>query len=81
LALGADDYYAISDPATFEDLANTFDLTLNTLSASLDLDAYLGLLAFDGTLVNRAPRPSSCPICDRVRQPPEVRKLLDRRHP
>ena len=52
LALGADHYYATSDPATFENLANTFDLIINTVSAALDLDAYLGLLAFSGTMVN-----------------------------
>jgi alcohol dehydrogenase (NADP+) len=52
LALGADHYYATSDPATFENLANTFDLIINTVSAALDLDAYLRLLAFSGTMVN-----------------------------
>jgi uncharacterized zinc-type alcohol dehydrogenase-like protein len=52
LALGADHYYAVSDPATFETLANSFDLILNTVSAPLDLDAYLGLLTFEGTIVN-----------------------------
>ena len=29
-----------------------FDLIVNTVSASIDVDAYLGLLAVDGTLVN-----------------------------
>ena len=52
LRLGADEYYATSDPATFEQLAGRFDLIVNTVSASIDLDAYLGLLAVDGTLVN-----------------------------
>ncbi|GAA3514536.1 NAD(P)-dependent alcohol dehydrogenase [Actinocatenispora rupis] len=52
LALGADHYHATSDPATFEDLANTFDLIVNTVSAPLDLDAYLRLLRLDGTMVN-----------------------------
>ena len=51
LRLGADEYYATSDPATFETLAGSFDLILNTVSANLDLDAYLGLLKLDGTLV------------------------------
>ncbi len=51
LRLGADEYYATSDPATFEKLAGRFDLILNTVSANLDLNAYLGLLALDGTLV------------------------------
>ena len=52
LRLGADHYYATSDPSTFEQLANRFDLIVNTVSAPIDVDAYLGLLAVDGTLVN-----------------------------
>ncbi|WP_406036226.1 NAD(P)-dependent alcohol dehydrogenase [Nocardioides sp. NBC_00163] len=52
LRLGADHYYATSDPATFEQLASSFDLIVNTVSAKIDLDAYLGLLAVDGTMVN-----------------------------
>jgi uncharacterized zinc-type alcohol dehydrogenase-like protein len=52
LRLGADHYLATSDPATFEQLAGHFDLIVNTVSASIDLNAYLGLLAVDGTLVN-----------------------------
>jgi uncharacterized zinc-type alcohol dehydrogenase-like protein len=52
LRLGADDYFATSDPGTFEQLAGRFDLIVNTVSASIDLDAYLGLLAVDGALVN-----------------------------
>lgn len=51
LRLGADHYRATSDPATFEELAGTFDLILNTVSADLDLDAYLGLLRTGGTMV------------------------------
>jgi uncharacterized zinc-type alcohol dehydrogenase-like protein len=52
LQLGADNYYATSDPETFEKLAGTFDLIINTVSAKINMDAYLGLLALDGTLVN-----------------------------
>jgi uncharacterized zinc-type alcohol dehydrogenase-like protein len=52
LRLGADDYYATSDPDTFAQLAGRFDLIINTVSAVIDVDAYLGLLAVDGTLVN-----------------------------
>ena len=33
-------------------MANRFDLILNTVSAKIDLDAYLNLLEVDGTLVN-----------------------------
>ncbi|WP_199615079.1 NAD(P)-dependent alcohol dehydrogenase [Paenibacillus alkalitolerans] len=52
LSLGADHYFATSDAATFTKLANSFDLILNTVSANLDVDAYLSLLRVDGTLVN-----------------------------
>ena len=52
LRLGADDYYATSDPDTFKHLRNRFDLIINTISAPIDVDAYLRLLAVDGTLVN-----------------------------
>jgi uncharacterized zinc-type alcohol dehydrogenase-like protein len=52
LRLGAAHYVATSDPATFLDLAGRFDLIINTVSASIDVDAYLSLLAVDGTLVN-----------------------------
>ncbi|HYN95911.1 MAG TPA: NAD(P)-dependent alcohol dehydrogenase [Pilimelia sp.] len=52
LRLGADAYHATSDPDTFTRLANSFDLIINTVSAQVDVDAYLGLLAVDGTLVN-----------------------------
>ncbi|MEO5832537.1 MAG: NAD(P)-dependent alcohol dehydrogenase [Nakamurella sp.] len=51
LRLGADHYYATSEPETFEKLAHEFDLIVNTVSANLDMAAYLGLLRLDGTLV------------------------------
>lgn len=50
--LGADHYYATSDPATFQQLAGSFDLILNTVSAKIDTDAFLSLLNVDGALVN-----------------------------
>jgi alcohol dehydrogenase (NADP+) len=52
LRLGADHYYATKDPETFKKLAGSFDLIVNTVSAKIDLDAYLSLLALDGALVN-----------------------------
>ncbi|MFE3631303.1 NAD(P)-dependent alcohol dehydrogenase [Streptomyces goshikiensis] len=52
LKLGASHYYATSDETTFEKLAGSFDLILSTVSAPLDLGAYLGLLRVDGALVN-----------------------------
>jgi len=51
LRLGAQHYYATSDPETFETLKGQFDLIVNTVSATLDLDAYLSLLRVNGTLV------------------------------
>lgn len=52
LRLGAGSYYATSDPATFETLAGTFDLIINTVSAPIDISSYLQLLTLDGALVN-----------------------------
>ncbi|MEU3843238.1 NAD(P)-dependent alcohol dehydrogenase [Streptomyces sp. NPDC028635] len=52
LRLGADHYYATSDPKTFEELAGTFDLIVSTVSAPLDFNAYLSLLRTGGALVN-----------------------------
>ncbi|MGE7666616.1 NAD(P)-dependent alcohol dehydrogenase [Ureibacillus composti] len=52
LALGADHYYATKDPETFKKLARSFDFILNTVSAKIDLNAYLSLLTLDGTMVN-----------------------------
>jgi uncharacterized zinc-type alcohol dehydrogenase-like protein len=52
LRLGADRYRATSDPATFTELKGSFDFILNTVSANLDLDAYLSLLKLDGTMCN-----------------------------
>jgi uncharacterized zinc-type alcohol dehydrogenase-like protein len=61
-AFGAAHYYATSDPATFEKLKNEFDLILNTVSAELDLEAYLKLLRLDGVLVNVGAPPEPLPI-------------------
>ncbi|PSM39457.1 alcohol dehydrogenase [Streptomyces dioscori] len=52
LKLGADHYYATSDPQTFEELRGSFDLILSTVSAPLDLDKFLSLLRTDGAFVN-----------------------------
>lgn len=51
LRLGATEYYATSDPDTFKKLSGKFDLILNTVSANLDLGAYINMLKIDGTLV------------------------------
>jgi alcohol dehydrogenase (NADP+) len=54
LNMGAQDYRVTTDPATFIELAGSFDLIISTVPVNVDLDALLGLLALDGTLVNLA---------------------------
>jgi uncharacterized zinc-type alcohol dehydrogenase-like protein len=64
LRLGASHYYATSDPDTFTKLAFSFDVVLNTVSANLDVGAYLGLLDIDGTMVELGipEHPMSVPV-------------------
>jgi uncharacterized zinc-type alcohol dehydrogenase-like protein len=64
LAFGADHYYATSDPATFKALRNRFDLIVNTVSATLPMSKYLGMLRLDGTLVSvgAPPEPMEVPV-------------------
>jgi uncharacterized zinc-type alcohol dehydrogenase-like protein len=52
LRRGAQDYRITTDPATFTDLAGTFDLIVSTAPANLDYEAFLELLTLDGTFVN-----------------------------
>ncbi|KJE25118.1 Zn-dependent alcohol dehydrogenase [Frankia torreyi] len=59
LRLGADHYYATGDKATFKTLRRSFDLIINTVSANLPLDAYLGLLRLNGTMVNLGAPPQA----------------------
>ena len=49
--LGADHFYATSDPETFAQLKGRFDLIINTVSAGIDWNEYLGLLKVDGAMV------------------------------
>jgi alcohol dehydrogenase (NADP+) len=49
--LGADHFYATSDPETFKTLKGKFDLIINTVSAALDWNPYIELLDADGSLV------------------------------
>jgi alcohol dehydrogenase (NADP+) len=49
--LGADHFYATSDPETFVKLKGYFDLVINTVSAQIDWNEYLSLLSVDGTMV------------------------------
>ncbi len=49
--LGADHFYATSDPETFTKLQRTFDLIVNTVSGDIDWNNYTPLLKVDGTMV------------------------------
>lgn len=49
--LGADHFFATSDPDTFENLKGRFDLILNTVSAQMDWNQFLNLLKVDGSMV------------------------------
>jgi len=51
LRLGADAFRLATDATLLADLAGSFDLVISTVPAALDLEAWLGLLARDGTLV------------------------------
>ncbi|GMA27431.1 NAD(P)-dependent alcohol dehydrogenase [Arenivirga flava] len=59
---GAVAHYATKESETFDTLANTFDLIINTVSAKLDLGAYLGLLRLDGVLVSVGAPPEPLPV-------------------
>jgi uncharacterized zinc-type alcohol dehydrogenase-like protein len=50
LRMGAKHFFATSDPETFKRLRGTFDLIINTVSADLNWNDYLGLLRLDGAL-------------------------------
>jgi len=53
LRLGADQYFNTSDEGKFEELENSFDLVINTVSSSeIDISSYLRTLKVDGTMVN-----------------------------
>lgn len=54
LRLGADDFRLAQVPETFSVLASAFDFVISTVPVNVDLDAYLGLLDVDGTLVSLA---------------------------
>ena len=49
--MGATHFVVTKDPKVFEELSESFDLILNTVSAELDINQYLGLLKLNGTLV------------------------------
>ena len=62
LRFGAARYFATSDAATFKQLRNSFDLIINTVSESIDLNRYFELLRLDGTLVNVGAPPEPLPV-------------------
>jgi uncharacterized zinc-type alcohol dehydrogenase-like protein len=72
LRLGADGYYATSDDATFEELAGSFDLIINTVSAGIDIGRFLQLLKTDGAIVNVGAPPEPMPV-------PAMQLILQRR--
>jgi len=49
--LGADHFYATSDPETFTKLAGSFDLIICTVSMDIDWNQYLALLKVEGSMV------------------------------
>ncbi len=51
LRLGAVHHAVTGEPDAFARLAASFDLVINTVSASVDVDAHLSLLDVDGTMV------------------------------
>ena len=51
LAMGATAFHVIKDVEDLKPLSRKFDLILNTVSAMVDINAYLATLKIDGTLV------------------------------
>ena len=49
--MGAHHFVSTHDKKVFQELAGTFDLIINTISADINMGDYFGLLKLDGTLV------------------------------
>src|SRR5215472_2027423 len=49
--MGAENFYATSDPDTFKKLKGYFDLLINTIPVEVNVNRYLKLLAVDGVMV------------------------------
>ena len=49
--MGATHFVVTKDPEVFEELTETFDLILNTVSAEIEIEQYLNLLKINGTVV------------------------------
>ena len=50
--LGATGFHATGDPEVLKSIRNSYDLIVNTVSAGIDANRYLGLLRRNGVLVN-----------------------------
>ena len=74
LRLGASRCYATSDVETFGQLAGTFDLIVNTVSATVKVDAYLSLLAVEHVYVEAHGRSRNKRFCMRPIQPTDARR-------
>ena len=61
-ALGSSNHIATSDKAAMREARGSFDLILNTVSADLDMEAYLRLLRPNGALVNVGLPPSNLSV-------------------
>jgi alcohol dehydrogenase (NADP+) len=70
--LGADEVVISTDPAAMKAHASSFDLILDSIAASHDLDAYTQLLRRDGTLTLLGVPPTAHPS-------PGVGKLINKR--
>lgn len=79
-ALGADHCAVTGDGSAFTELANTFDIILNTVSAPVSLSDYLGMLRLRGTMVNvgvtTEPMPMEVFALLRIRADPRLRRPL-----
>ena len=81
--MGADHFYATSDPATFVQLQGYFDLILNTVSAELDWNEFMRLLKTDGAMVIVGLPEHQIPIGAGAldHRPAHAGGLDDRQHP
>ena len=62
LGMGADEFIVTTDGKVIETHKKQFDLIINTVSAPIDLNDYLELIALDGTLVMVGLAPEPYPI-------------------
>ena len=77
--LGAKHFASTKDEATFTQLAGSFDVILDTVSAPHDYNGYLGLLRPYGTMicVGAPPEPSPMSAFSLIGGIPETQEMLD----